>query len=454
MASNGFILNLTSKVTLPDVDYINELAAEKNFRLSRSFINPPKILEDLYFLFKKENSDPINFDVNNYLFTTEYIEKNILFRELTPEEHSYYTYTLLFLEQLEYDAVIGITPLDKALNVLMYVTMLSKKTNPSKGECDSANTPNPGVTDIKNEEALSEAIQDVSENGVSGDDSENGRNNNSDGLSKNITKCVRDHLYDLSPSISHIYGKKRPTDVPINRRILSDIKVKAYLENTQGLTTALETKKVRNNDSHENENIIMETHNQITKINKADMLKVGFDDKFIKKELIVKEKVKPESKKQILYMLLDDSGSMACLAKQTYVRAVLLNRLEQVVDGKSELKFCLYESKRYQHYDVKTLADTQKLFKEISLRRPNGGGTNIGAVLQETIDEIHALPNYHDPEIMIVCDGDDHVRDGSIDYKGVTISAVLLGRANPAIKKITQETGGFCTIENLYGHES
>ena len=455
--SNGFVLNLTNKVTMPDVDYINELAREKNFTLGTSFKNPPRILQDLYYLFKKEQADPEAFDVNNHLFSTEYLENDVLFRPLNDGERAYYNHTLLFLEKVDYGAVIGITPLDKALNVMMYLVHLSTKTNPKgngkPNDHDSTSNPLPQNVTVPNEEALAEAMQEMNEQGPDGGGGDGGAvqaPNDQDEEMPDLAKCVRDHLYDLTPSIAHVYGAKKPSDVPINRKILGDIKIKAYLENSVGMTTALDTKKVKNNDSKERDSFQMDNHNQITKIRKSAMMQENFDDKFIKKELAVKEKVKPEEKKQILYMLLDDSGSMGCKVKQTYVRAVLLNRLESVVDGKSELKFSLYETQRYNFEEVKDKKGAQKLYKDISLRRPRGGGTYIGNILQETIDEIHNIKGYHDPEIMIVCDGDDHVDPSKLDYKGVRINVVLLGTTNSGLEKVAKDTDGFFTCEKIY----
>lgn len=452
--SDGFTINMTNSVRMPDVDYINELAIEKNFSLSMSFHNPPKILQDLYYLFRKEGEDPETFELKNHLFSRAYMASDLLFRELTPEESAYYKYTLLFLEKIDFSSVIGITPLDKSLNVMMYLVHLSSKTNPKKNSgnqsSDPTHDPENSPVQVQDDQALGEAMQEM-QNFGSGDDGVVRPPDGNDELSDDITQCVRDHLYDLTPSIANIYGAKKPSDVAINRKMLGDIKIKAYLENTQGLTTSKDSKKVQNNDSTDKENYQMESHNQITKVKKSSMMMDNFDDKFIKKELVVSEKVKPVERKQILYMLLDDSGSMSCKVKQTYVRAVLLNRLEAVVDGKAELKFCLYESKRYNFHEVKDIKASQKLYKEISLKRPRGGGTYIGNVLQETINEIHNLPGYHEPEIMIVCDGDDHVDPDSLDYKGVRINAVLLGTVNPGLERIAQETGGFFTCEKLYG---
>lgn len=460
----SFTVNLTNAVVLPDVDYINDIAVEKNFSLGRSFINPPKVLYDLYSIFQKENIDPLAFDVNNILFSSEYIEKEILFRPMNANEQAYYNYTLLFLKQIDYSNVLGITPLDKSLNVLMYLTHLTEslsKEAEGKNRWDGTSDPaGNGSVEIPNEEALAEAIKEMGEGVDPGDiggegglgNNGNGNGNDESELKTEMTKCVRDHLYDLTPSISHIYGKKKPADVPINKKILSDIKVKAYLEQTVGLETSLESNKVKNNDSHEKDTFKMEAMDEVTKVKKSQMMMVNFDEKLIKKEHNVRTKVKPETKKQILYMLLDDSGSMGNLTKQTYVRAVLLNRLESVVDGKSELKFSLYESQRYEYSEVKTKMEAKNLFKKVSLRRPSGGGTNIGAILQETIDEIHAdtETGYHDPEIMIVCDGDDYVNPDSLDFKDVRINVVLLGTNNPGLEKIAKATDGFLTIEKFY----
>lgn len=444
--SNGFTLNMTNKVTLPHVDYINELAVDKNFSLGTSFKTPPKVLEDLYSLFRQEAKDPSTFELKNHLFSRAYLETDILFRPLTVSEDAYYKHTLLFYERIDFGNVLGITPMDKSLNVMMYLVHLSSKTNPKGSDDDLENDSQAGPVKVDDEEDIAAAMEDMSKSAPSNVPDPG----NSDELSKDITKCVRDHLYDLTPSIANIYGKKKPSDVPINKKILDDIKIKAYLEDKLGLSTNVGIKKEKNNDSTERKKMQMDDHSQVNKVSKSDMMRVDFDDKFIKKDLLINQKVKPKAKKQILYMLNDDSGSMASLIKQTYVRAILLNRLQSVVEGKSELIFSLYESKRYETSTVTDVAGAQKLYRSMSLRRPNGGGTNIGHCLQETIDEIYNKPGFHDPEIMIVCDGDDRVYPDDLDYKGVKINVVLLGRENEGLKEVALKSGGKYTCEKMY----
>jgi uncharacterized protein with von Willebrand factor type A (vWA) domain len=129
-----------------------------------------------------------------------------------------------------------------------------------------------------------------------------------------------------------------------------------------------------------------------------------FTMKLAKKEIFANKKVAPVTKKQMFTMLLDDSGSMSSKIKQSFVRAVLLNRLEPVIKGHASLIFHFYESERYDKRTVNTTAECKALFDEICRRVPGGGGTHIGKVLQETINESYDVPGYHNPEIMIVCD--------------------------------------------------
>src|SRR5210317_715065 len=160
---NNYTVNLTNKIQLPNVDYINELAIEKNFSLGRSFLDPPKILSDLYYLFQKENTDPLSFSLKQHLFSSKYIEDNILGREMNDNEKAYYNYTLLFLEKIDFSNVLGITPLDKSLNVIMYLAHLSDQLNKDNKNSDSRNDSEGSKNvDIANEEELAKAIEELS----------------------------------------------------------------------------------------------------------------------------------------------------------------------------------------------------------------------------------------------------------------------------------------------------
>lgn len=461
-----FTVNLTNKAPMPDIDYINDQAIQRGFSLGTSFKDVPRILEDLYYLYEQERKDPLGFDPREHLFSSELIENEILHRPMNTSERAYYKDALIFLSEIDYSSVIGFTPMDKALRTMMYLVKLSDSTNPNEGRQGRYDTQldpqQKNVTNVVDQQALSQAISEQAKNAeeaaMAGGQSDMSqamqkRGEHNSRLKKEMTSCVRDHLYDLNPSIANVYGYERPADVPINKAILKDIQIKAYLEDHHGMETAKDMQLKTDNSSNQRQRKQMESFGQVTKIGKREIVKETFEDKFVKKELIVKEKVKPEEKKQILYMLLDDSGSMCQVEKQTYVRAVLLNRLEAVADGKAELHFSLYESKKYNYFHAKDKQTAAKLYRDISLRSPGGGGTHIGYVLQQTVNEIkeqQAKGMFYDPEIMIVCDGDDYINPEELDPKDVKINVVLLGTTNDNLEKVAKKTGGFYTVEKMY----
>lgn len=442
--TEGFTVNLTNKVDLPDLSFINELARELNFEFSGAFVRVPPILEDLHYIFRQEREECEDFDINTHLFSRDTI-KEVLQRDLTESEEAYYGYTTKFLLGLNYAAAPGYSPMDKALRTIMYMTYLSKK---NQDQHDSRNNPAGNRKQTLSPEDLEQLIKEMS-NGVPDGDQAGGAKNAPE-LSKDVISCVRDHLYDLSPTIANIYAQDKVEDVPINLNIIRDLKIKSYLEEKIGLETTLETKLEVNNKSRKRRSTGMTSYTQLMKTSKTQMVMPDFDDKFAKKELVVREKVLPQTRKQVVTLLLDDSGSMGSIQKQSFVRATLLKYLEGVMEGKAKLNFYLYESKRYGYKEVKTLDDAQKLFKDISLRRPSGGGTHIGYCLQETIDEIATDSTYHDPEITILLDGDDHVNPKEVNTKGVKINALCFGTENPGLKVLCAESGGFYKVESMY----
>lgn len=443
--TEGYTINLTNTTELPDLDYVNELAKEKNFEFGGGFTKAPPILSDLFYLFEQEREDGVDFNKDNYLFSKETISKEVLERPLTSPEEAYYGYTMKFLQGLNYEACPGYSPMDKALNTIMYMVYLSEKKNSSN---DTNHDPQANKNQNITPEEMQDLIQEMS-NGVPDDSQSGGKKENKE-LSKDIISCVRDHLYDLDPVIANIYAKEKVADVPINPSILRDIKIKSYLEEKLGMEVDLERSLKENNSSNRKRIKNLDNYSQVMKTSKTQMVLPNFEDKLVKKELMIKQKVLPETRKQIITFMLDDSGSMATVLKQSYVRATLLKYLEGVEKGKAKMNFYSYESKRYGYREINSLKDAQDLFRDISLRSPNGGGTNIGYILQETIDDIATDETYHEPEIVIVNDGDDHVDPELIKTKGVKINAIMLGCENKNLRRVCEESGGWATCEQMY----
>lgn len=434
----NFSVRLTNEIGIPGIDHINELAMEKNFNFSTAFTEAPEILKDLYYIFMKERELGTDFVKSEHLLSRAVIEKSVLGRKMDSSETAYYLYNLNFLSKVAVEEILGFSPMDKALNVIMYATKLSKEL--SKYDAEGTVV---AEEDTVTPATLSKSIKKFSEPSERTGEGEVE-------LSNDLTSCVRDFLYDLSPEILSIYGVNNKLDMPINLKIFKDIKIKAYLENKLGMEETKELKVTADNSSKLKKHMNITSASDLSKVSKLKMVMPDFQVKAAKKELMVNKKVSPVAKKQMFTYLLDDSGSMCCVKKQTYVRATLLNRLEAVAKGNATMVFYLYESGRYNKKVVNTVAECKSLYAEICTRRPNGRGTNIGAILQQTIDEVCALPNYHDPEIMIVCDGDDHVTASEVVSKGVKVDVVVLGNSNAGLKQVAADSGGWYTEEVMY----
>jgi len=434
----SFSVRLTNEINVPGMKHINELAMEKNINFSEAFTVAPDILKDLYYIFMKERDLGSDFVKSEHILSRKIIETQVLGRKLSSSENDYYRFNLNFLSKVNIEEILGFSPMDKALNVIMYATKLSKEN----GRYDSVGTVNEEMDEV-DDISLNKSIKKFS-------NPESRSEEGSVELSNDLTSCVREFLSDLSPEILNIYGVNNKLDMPINLKIFKDIKIKAYLENKLGMEETKEMKVIEDASSKKKKHMNMTSVSDLSKVSKVKLAMPDFNIKLAKKELIVNKKVSPVTKKQMFTMLLDDSGSMQCVQKQTYVRAVLLNRLEPVVKGHATLVFYLYESGRYNKKTVNTAAECRALYEEICTRIPNGGGTNIGAVLQETVNEVCAIPGYHSPEIMIVCDGDDYIDPKEVDCKGVKINVVALGNSNQGLKQVAIDSTGWYTEERMY----
>ena len=222
MTNTGiFTVRLTNDIAFPNIDFINELSKEKNIRFDSSFSTAPDILKDLFYLFTKEGELQASFDKSQHLLSRKVIETKILKRKLDKEENAYYLYTLNFLTKVDIQSIQGFSPMDKALNVMMYTSKLNPKEE--KGEHDGTGTTEAEET-VVTPKSISKSIKHFSEPYTNKKKSEGEAS-----LSNDLTSCVRDFLGDISPEICSIYGVKSKLQMPVDLRILKDIKIKSYL---------------------------------------------------------------------------------------------------------------------------------------------------------------------------------------------------------------------------------
>lgn len=161
----------------------------------------------------------------------------------------------------------------------------------------------------------------------------------------------------------------------------------------------------------------------------------------------VRERVERLEKKQLLYVIVDCSGSMGSTERFYKAGGVLMNRLQAVMSGDAEVKFAFFDSKLYSEKQATTSEEAQALMKEIQGNNFHGGSTAIANCAGEAIARIHETldqrENLNKPELVIVTDGEDDTTSLTREkLRGIKCHAFIVGGENDHLLKVAQSTGG------------
>ena len=126
----------------------------------------------------------------------------------------------------------------------------------------------------------------------------------------------------------------------------------------------------------------------------------------------VRERVRREVKKQLLYMIIDTSGSMHSdsIAK---AGGVLMNRLKAVIAGDASMFVRFFDTTLHPEHYAETPNEAKKLIGLFNEHNFSGGGTNIVHCAKSAQKQIQKLLDKNEllirPELVIVTDGHDDV---------------------------------------------
>lgn len=175
----------------------------------------------------------------------------------------------------------------------------------------------------------------------------------------------------------------------------------------------------------------------------------NFRSKFLTKDLTVNVPVDRKEQIQKIIILLDYSGSMHEDEKQIWVNAILIDRFRYVIKGEAEVFFSYFvddcDDLEFQH--IKDREDVIKFWQTFS-NEPNGGGTDIGGIVQYVADEVMYSRRLHNldidlseekPEILIINDGQDSVGSDAFPYK---VNAISLMSFSEELKDLCLATEG------------
>ena len=135
--------------------------------------------------------------------------------------------------------------------------------------------------------------------------------------------------------------------------------------------------------------------------------------------------------------------------KQVWVNAILIDRFRYVMKGEAEVFFSyfVYDTDQLHFQHIKNREDVIKFWQTFS-NEPNGGGTEIGEIVQYVADEVMHSRRLHNldvdlseekPEILIINDGQDSVGSDAFPYK---VNAVSLLEFSDELKDLCLATEG------------
>lgn len=162
---------------------------------------------------------------------------------------------------------------------------------------------------------------------------------------------------------------------------------------------------------------------------------------------IVREKITRYARKQIIFILLDGSGSMGTARKHWRASGVVMNRLKAVLSGDAELWLSVFDTRMTDVHHAATEQEALDLMEGFMKNNYTGGGTNIAASvkaahayilkLMETRSELER------PELWVLTDEDQSVSSlKPREVEGTKVNAMVFGATNKTLCKFAQETGG------------
>lgn len=189
---------------------------------------------------------------------------------------------------------------------------------------------------------------------------------------------------------------------------------------------------------------------QSLKVSPVQRAMPHYQYKLATKQVMPKEHIKYTIKKQCLAFLIDDSGSMCDNFKMEWVKALLLNRIDQVIRGEAELFICTFEDQLDENAWIpvrnKEEADEvlENFHKYFEFDR---GATDIEKAVTQAITDIKSgtlngniTIDSIKPQICVINDGDDYV---SPHYTpDFVVHGFILGSTNHNMKKMCEKSGG------------
>ena len=166
----------------------------------------------------------------------------------------------------------------------------------------------------------------------------------------------------------------------------------------------------------------------------------------------VRERISITEKKQLLYMLIDKSGSMRESKRIQKAVGILLSRVKAVISGDAEMWVSFFDTHPTDPELVATKEEAKALLKKsMSYELYTGGGTNIGNALKGAIKHIDTIMQngqLYKPAIVLITDGTDDVKWTKKNLCGNILHSFIVSGSNRSVSNLATSSGGIA-VSNL-----
>jgi uncharacterized protein with von Willebrand factor type A (vWA) domain len=240
-----------------------------------------------------------------------------------------------------------------------------------------------------------------------------------------------------------------------DRQLAEIIRISRKLKAISQLNTSKLVEFVPDSAGQEVRNKQMQNFNDVHKLKSSQFAqmtsnKALFNYRAVTNQYVIRERGYFKEKKQLLYVLIDCSGSMTDggMSRVNIAAGVLVNRLMAVANGDAKLYWRFFDTKLH---DMTFVEDKNQAYDSINtvLKKENysGGGTNFNVALTGAVSHITSIAESLDivkPEIFMVTDGDCSCAVKHKDLKGIklhTAFVAYLGESSE-LKRLSRESGG------------
>jgi uncharacterized protein with von Willebrand factor type A (vWA) domain len=242
----------------------------------------------------------------------------------------------------------------------------------------------------------------------------------------------------------HLADSQLADILKISRKMKSFSKLKT--SKIQEFTPDVEGSQVRNR--------VMQNYGELSRIKASQYAQKSvtpnlFNYRAVTNQYMIRERGRFLEKKQLLYVLVDCSGSMTedGHTRINMAAGILVNRLMAVSKGDASVYWCFFDTVNHAVTFVDDKSKAQEsISKILEVGQYDGGGTNFDVAIKSAVEHIESLKEtmqFAKPEIFMVTDGGCHCSLKRDDLKGVKLHAGIVAAENPAqLKALVGATGG------------